>query len=275
MKKIIFLMLLSVFSMYYTNFSINLLRQKDPIMQEIKEKKANYEEKYIDAKIVDNTIIPGKYGKKVNVNKSYSNMERYGAYNEILTVMEEVKPSISIEDTFDKYIEKGNNTNKNVALIFLYDDNISKINGIIQKKHIPINIFIDGIYLEESKSLINKSNYQIELLSYDHKYEENTFKTSLSYLKSLTNREPHFCYTETINKELLSLCSKEKLHTIKPYLIIDNNLITNLKRNLTNGIIITIKSSSSNIYDLDSAIDYIINKGYDIVTLDTLIDENS
>ena len=39
MKKIIFLMLLSVFSMYYTNFSINLLRQKDPIMQEIKEKK--------------------------------------------------------------------------------------------------------------------------------------------------------------------------------------------------------------------------------------------
>ena len=148
MKKIIFLMLLSVFSMYYTNFSINLLRQKDPIMQEIKEKKANYEEKYIDAKIVDNTIIPGKYGKKVNVNKSYSNMERYGAYNEILTVMEEVKPSISIEDTFDKYIEKGNNTNKNVALIFLYDDNISKINGIIQKKHIPINIFIDGIYLE-------------------------------------------------------------------------------------------------------------------------------
>ena len=275
MKKIIFLMLLSVFSMYYTNFSINLLRQKDPIMQEIKEKKANYEEKYIDAKIVDNTIIPGKYGKKVNVNKSYSNMERYGAYNEILTVMEEVKPSISIEDTFDKYIEKGNNSKKDVSLIFIYDDNISKINNIIQKKHIPINIFIDGIDLEESKSIIKKANYQIELLSYDNKYEENTFKTSLSYLKSLTNKDPHFCYTETINNNLLNLCSKEKLHTIKPYLVIDNNLINNLKRNLTNGIIITIKSSSSNIYDLDSAIDYIINKGYDIVTLDTLIDENS
>ena len=275
MKKIIFLMLLSVFSMYYTNFSINLLRQKDPIMQEIKEKKANYEEKYIDAKIVDNTIIPGKYGKKVNVNKSYSNMERYGAYNEILTVMEEVKPNISIEDTFDKYIEKGNNSKKDVSLIFIYDDNISKINNIIQKKHIPINIFIDGIDLEESKSIIKKANYQIELLSYDNKYEENTFKTSLSYLKSLTNKDPHFCYTETINNNLLNLCSKEKLHTIKPYLVIDNNLINNLKRNLTNGIIITIKSTSSNLYDLSSAIDYIINKGYDIVTLDTLIDENS
>ena len=117
-------------------------------------------------------------------------------------------------------------------------------------------------------------NINYELLSYNGEYDENLFKTSLSYLESVTKRSPRYCYSEVENPDVLNLCSKLKMHTIKPYIRIDENLLKEVKSSLSNSIIISIKSSSSNISELSSVIDYVISKGYDIVSLDNLISEN-
>jgi len=275
MKKILLLFFLTIFSMYYTNVWVNILREKDSLMQEINANSFKYEVKSIDATIKDNDIIiPGKYGKKINKKESYLNMKKYRTYNELLTVMTEVKPDISVEDNYDKYIEKGNPLNKNISLVFIVDDNINQIIDILNTKKIVANIFIDGKYIKENENFIRTTNNQIELLSFNNKYEEDSFKVSLSYLKSLTGKDSHFCYTERKDEKILNLCKKLKLHVIKPYLVIENNLLSLLKKNINNGIVISIRINSANIDDLSLGIDYIRRKGYEIVTLDDLINEN-
>lgn len=276
MKKILVLIIFTLISMYYTNICMEVLKEKDPIMQEIKSNMSKYEESANDATIIGNVIVPGHIGRRVNKNKSYSKMKKYGNYNETLTVMEEVKPELSVSNTFDKYIEKGNSNNKNVSFVFIYDENIDKVIKILNSKHIPSTIFLDGIYLENDSlnGLKYNGNINYELLSYNGEYDENLFKTSLSYLESVTKRSPKYCYSEVENSDVLNLCSKLKMHTIKPYIRIDDNLLKEVKSSLSNSIIISIKSSSSNISELSSVIDYVISKGYDIVSLDNLISEN-
>lgn len=276
MKKILVLIIFTLISMYYTNICMEVLKEKDPIMQEIKSNMSKYEESANDATIIGNVIVPGHIGRRVNKNKSYSKMKKYGNYNETLTVMEEVKPELSVSNTFDKYIEKGNSNNKNVSFVFIYDENIDKVIKILNSKHIPSTIFLDGIYLENDSlnGLKYNGNINYELLSYNGEYDENLFKTSLSYLESVTKKSPKYCYSEVENSDVLNLCSKLKMHTIKPYIRIDDNLLKEVKSSLSNSIIISIKSSSSNISELSSVIDYVISKGYDIVSLDNLISEN-
>lgn len=276
MKKILILIIFTLISMYYTNICMEVLKEKDPIMQEIKSNMSKYEESANDANIIGNVIVPGHIGRRVNKNKSYSKMKKYGNYNETLTVMEEVKPELSVSNTFDKYIEKGNSNNKNVSFVFIYDENIDKVIKILNSKHIPSTIFLDGIYLENDSlnGLKYNGNINYELLSYNGEYDENLFKTSLSYLESVTKRSPRYCYSEVENPDVLNLCSKLKMHTIKPYIRIEENLLKEVKSSLSNSIIISIKSSSSNISELSSVIDYVISKGYDIVSLDNLISEN-
>lgn len=276
MKKILILIIFTLISMYYTNICMEVLKEKDPIMQEIKSNMSKYEESANDANIIGNVIVPGHIGRRVNKNKSYSKMKKYGNYNETLTVMEEVKPELSVSNTFDKYIEKGNSNHKNVSFVFIYDENIDKVIKILNSKHIPSTIFLDGIYLENDSlnGLKYNGNINYELLSYNGEYDENLFKTSLSYLESVTKRSPRYCYSEVENPDVLNLCSKLKMHTIKPYIRIDENLLKEVKSSLSNSIIISIKSSSSNISELSSVIDYVISKGYDIVSLDNLISEN-
>lgn len=276
MKKILVLIIFTLISMYYTNICMEVLKEKDPIMQEIKSNMSKYEESANDATIIGNVIVPGHIGRRVNKNKSYSKMKKYGNYNETLTVMEEVKPELSVSNTFDKYIEKGNSNNKNVSFVFIYDENIDKVIKILNSKHVPSTIFLDGMYLENDSlnGLKNNLNIDYELLSYNGEYDENLFKTSLSYLESVTKKSPKYCYSEVENSDVLNLCSKLKMHTIKPYIRIDEDLLKEVKSSLSNSIIISIKSSKSNVSELSSVIDYVISKGYDIVSLDNLISEN-
>ena len=164
MKKILILIIFTLISMYYTNICMEVLKEKDPIMQEIKSNMSKYEESANDANIIGNVIVPGHIGRRVNKNKSYSKMKKYGNYNETLTVMEEVKPELSVSNIFDKYIEKGNSNNKNVSFVFIYDENIDKVIKILNSKHIPSTIFLDGIYLENDSLNRLKYNGNINIM---------------------------------------------------------------------------------------------------------------
>lgn len=276
MNKIFYrllIILLIVFSFYYTNKIIDFLREEDPIMKDIKKTSNKYRINSINALIVDDSIIPGKVGKDIDYKKSYSNMKRYGAYNEMLTVFKEIKPVISIDDNYDKYIISGNREKRSVALVFkVYKDtNVDKVLKILGDE--KANFFIDGTYLENNVlKLKNMKNHELEILSYDNSYDKCLFETSISYLENITEKDVKFCYSEN-NEEVLELCSKLKLHTIMPSLIIKNNLYTEVKNNLNNSIIISIDVNNYNIRELSSTIDYIKGKGYKIQLLKDLLKE--
>lgn len=279
MKSIIYklsIIILLVFSFYYTNMMINFLKERDPIMKQIKNTTKKYSVKYKNAIIIDDNIISGKNGKTIDYNKSYNKMKKYGTYNETLTVLKEVTPKVSINNNYDKYIIKGNSENKNIALVFIInkDTNPSNILSILNNKSIKSTFFIDGTYLEDNIDMIRSmKHHELELLSYNNKYTSSYFKTSLYYLENLSGKKCKYCFTKYDNKELLNLCSKNKLHTVKPTLYLKNNIYSSIKKNISNSTIISFEINNYVESELSSSIDYIKSKGYNLVTLDTLISE--
>ena len=266
------IILFLVFSFYYTNKMIEFLKEKDPIMKDIRKTEDKYKIDSVDALIINDGIIPGKVGKNINYQKSYSRMKKYGAYNETLTVLKDVKPVVSIDDNYDKYIISGNKEKRSISLVFKVkeNDDIKNILNILNKKKVSANFFIDGTFLEKN-ILVLKSmkNHEIEILSYDNEYDKYLFETSVSYLESILEKDVKYCY----GKDALKLCSKLKLHTIKPGLEIHNNLYREVKNNINNSMIISIDINGYNIRELSSTIDYIRGKGYKIVLLSELLEE--
>ena len=273
MKKLLIILLL-LFSFFYTNKSISIIRNQDPLMKEIIKNKNKFEIKSVNAIVKENTIIPGKQGKEVDLEKTYTKMKQYGTYNEALTVLKETKPTISIDDNYDKLITSGNKENKNISLIFKVekDTNINKLLSILNYHNIQVTFFIDGLYIENNNNINNLSNHQIELLSYNNTIDEITFSSALSYLSYKTNKSPKYCLEE--NNNIINLCKKLKLHTISPTIIIKKDPYKELKNNLSNSSIILVPINNQIYESLSTSILYIKSKGYNFLTLSDLLSEN-
>ena len=272
MKKLLIIVLL-LFSFFYTNKSISIIRNQDPLMKEIIKNKNKFEIKSVNAIIKDNTIIPGIKGKEVDLEKTYTKMKQYGTYNEALTVFKETKPTISIEDNYDKLITSGNKENKNIALIFKVEKNtnLDKLLSILNYYNVQTTFFIDGLYIENN-DLNNLSHHQIELLSYNNTIDEVTFSSALSYLSYKTNKTPKYCLED--NNNIIKICKKLNLHTVSPTLIIEKDPYKEIKNNLKNSSIILIPINNYIYNNLSTSILYIKSKGYKFLTLSELLSEN-
>ena len=260
--------LLIAFSFYYTNKVAGIVRGKDPIMQSIKEEKANYEKKAINANVSGDNIIPGKNGKKVNIEASFQKMSQYGKYNDSLYVFDEVEPEVSINTYFDKYVESGREDSKDVALVFdiLRFDNMDDVLSLLESNNVTATFFVDGLFMENNRSLlenVSKKGYEIELLSYNGGYDKIYFESSLHVLNDITKDRPKYCVAHYDKKEVLDICNSLSLHT-------SNNSFGVVKNKLRGGSIIGLSNSRVN---LNTIINYIKQKGYNLVRLDTLLQE--
>ena len=270
----VLLLILSIFSFFYTNQIIDNLREKDPLMQEIKNSENKYYQEPINALIEDNRISSGQKGRTIDYNKSYYEMKKYGNYNESLIILKETIPVISIDNNYDKYIIRGNKRNKAVSLVFqVKDNNPMRIISILNKNKVKATFFIDGTFIEKNVNLLKTKKQIFELLSYQNNYQESLFKASISYLETLTNHKSSLCYTEEDNQELLTLCKKLKLHTIKPTIKIKKDAYKEVKENLENAMIISLAINPLIEKELSKVITYIKEKGYQIVPLENLISE--
>ena len=267
--------LLIAFSFYYTNKVAGIVRGKDPIMQSIKEEKANYEKKAINANVSGDNIIPGKNGKKVNIEASFQKMSQYGKYNDSLYVFDEVEPEVSINTYFDKYVESGREDSKYVALVFdiLRFDNMDDVLSLLESNNVTATFFVDGLFMENNRSLlenVSKKGYEIELLSYNGGYDKIYFESSLHVLNDITKDRPKYCVAHYDKKEVLDICNSLSLHTVIPSVDTSNNSFGVVKNKLRGGSIIGLSNSRVN---LNTIINYIKQKGYSLVRLDTLLQE--
>ena len=271
--QVLITLLIVIFSFYYTTLGTDIIRNNNPIMKKINIEKYKYEKKYINASIIDDTIIPGVNGIKVDLDKSFNKMFKYGIYNDSLYVFKDVKPSISIDDYYDKYITKGRNSG--VALVFTItkNDNVNDILKILNKEKIAATFFVDGVFLENNKDTIIdmiSKGYEIELYNYNGEYREVYFKNSLQILSELKQSKNMFCYTSYKDKKVLKLCSKNHLHTVIPTINIKTNTLKTIKDNIDNGSIIKMPKYTN---ELNISINYIKQRGYKIKRLDELLDE--
>ena len=126
MKKVlknISLLILVLFSFFYTDKVMDLVNRKDPLMNKINLLKYKYEILPVNAILEDNTIIPGIKGKSVNLDKSYENMKKSGIFREDYLIYNDILPSEMLSNNMDKYIIKGNDYNNRVALLIIIDPN--------------------------------------------------------------------------------------------------------------------------------------------------------
>ena len=269
---------LVLFSFYYTEKAIVLLESNDPIMKEIKDKGSTLEEDALNAKIDGDYLIPGYNGLVIDLEESFTKMKGYGSYNDALLVFEEVEPNISIDDYYDKYISSGNGMSTSIALVFTVDESsyTDNILNILKDMDTVGTFFIDGKFTDNNSSFVTlavSNSNEVEVLSYDNAYDELLFKASIDKIKTLTSTTPKYCYATYDNEEVLNLCSKLSMHTIIPTIRLDDNIYSNLKGNLRSGSIISIKLTESNIKELKVLINYIKQRGFTLVTLDTLLNE--
>jgi len=269
------LIILMLTSVIITNKTTQVVQEKDLLMTEIKTKSKLYNQPSQPAIITNNTIIPGLYGKKVNVKKSYDKMKKIGDFNENYLIYDYIEPSNTLNKHYDKYIINGNKNT--ISLIFLLNDNenINKILKILKQNKTNATFFINKIWFEKNKNLLNvikNDNHTIGILGINHNYNNKDFIKYNKELQKTINQEEIYCYY-TENTDDLLACKRQKNHTIKPNIEIKENPIRQIKEQIKPGNMITLPVNNDTEQQLDLIIKYIKLKGFELSNLENHINE--
>ena len=167
--KILSTIILFIFSLYYTDKLINLIKKNDPLMQTIIKKKNEYHEDPINAIITNQIIIPGISGQEIDIENSYQKMKKLGTYNENLLVYQTISPKISYQNNFDKIIIP--RKNNNIALIFLIENQniFNNINTILKNNNTIGNIINNSFPINNTnfKNTISTNSHADYCLTYN------------------------------------------------------------------------------------------------------------
>lgn len=267
--KIIGLLCLICFTFFYTEKVIDISIEQDEIMAKIKEEEQNYNISPKNAIIKDNTIIPGNSGRQIDEQSSYKAMKKIGYYDESLLIYSRIYPDVSIYNNYNKYIIKGNISNKDVSLIYIIsnDKTIDNVIDIVNNNQTVINFFIDSNFLNNNINIINKINkYEIYNYGSSGKYTRDNLIITNNIINNKANNNSTFCLFLEEDEKSLNNCINNKMLSLSPTV---RGQYINIVNNVTSGSIILIENTK----ELDSIIKYIKTKGYNIVSLSKLITE--
>lgn len=270
--KIFVVLLLVGFSFFYTEKVTLIARNSDPIMRAIKKEESNKKVSNVNPVINNDEYIMGINGCEIDVDKSYSKMRSVGEFKEELIVMKETSND---KDLTDKYVIGGNNKEKKVSLIFIVNKDIdSNLTNYINDKNLKVNYFIDGKYLEENMITVKflSENSNIYYLGENEEYSDENMLYHNNLISMNGSNEPKYCFTSDKDNNTLKLCNDYDMVTIKSD-IIKENIYKRIKDKLNNGVIFAI--DSDNIDEIKVSINYILSKGYNIISLEDLLSEKN
>ena len=266
------------FSFFYTNEISTVIKENDDLLKQINEVKEQYETKPIDAKVIDNDIIPGMSGRSIDVDESYNKMKKLDSFNDKLLIYKDTKPSVSVNKVYDKYIISGNESKKEVTLNFLLEDNenINKVLEILNKYNIKANFFVTINWFENNNEditeLIKKGHIIGNVLK-----ENNDFKSDINWMNSIISKmnkqDGTYCYNNDKNIVFLNVCKLNNSYTITPTIEAFDKPFIQVKQNIKNGSIISLKVNDKTITELPLIIEYINSKGFNIETISKIIEE--
>ena len=260
--KLFGLFILICLTFIYTDKVIDVAISQDPIMIKIKDyaKIANISP--INASIYENTIIPGSVGKYIDEDVSYKAMKKIGYYEPTLLSYKSIYPEISIYNSYNKYIIKGNTKYNNISLIYIIKNNntIDNIISTIKKYNVPINFFIDANFLNNNIAIIDKLKDN-EIYNYGNNgiYTKDNLIIANNIINNKANNNSIYCLFTKKDNPTMEICSNSKMLS----LYVKTNNYYNIKSSLENGSLILI----DNTQELNNIIEYIISKGYNLVPL--------
>lgn len=266
------------FCFFYTNKISMVIKDNDDILKQIKQIKEQYKIEPIDAKIDGNTIIPGLSGSEIDVNNSYKKMKKINSFNDNLLVYKKINPSVSVKNVYDKYIISGNKSKQEVSLLFIVNDNdnINNILSILDEHEVSATFFTDGYWFENNNQLIIdlvEKGHNVGNLGYSYNYNNSSVSWMNAIIKKIANQKETYCYNISEDSTALDICSNNKSYTIRPTLIVKNNPLIEIKKDLTNGSIISLEVNNTTIKELPLILDFIDSKGLKMVNIENLIEE--
>lgn len=260
-------------SFLYTEKTALIVKDVDEIMIKIKNIYSIKKQEPVQAKIVGNTIIPGLNGSEIDINQSYRKMRYSGKYNDNLLEYRTLYVDNLLSNNKDKVIISGNNQKKQIALILVlnnerYIDNLNKIN-----KKSDISIFISGSFAETSNQNLDQLSFKKSILGtigYNYEYNIPDYVWLDNIVKSISNTNNSYCLS--VEKKAPEGCIKSNNFTIygNP---ISSSFLIKTKQQLNSGKILIYNVNDLLIKEIDSILDFINSKGYEIVKIDKLLKE--
>ena len=244
------LIILISFSFYYTDKVSKLAYNKNNLVKQIKEVQVFYNKEALNAQIdfQENTIIPGLYGKKINITESYLNMNDFKTFNDNYLIYKRVKPQKSLKDNLDKFIISGNKSKRNVSIIISDNKNV--------KNYLNSNGIVYSCISDEKddcQNIINSASNNTD------------FKLLNRFLKK-SNR---FCLQGFSN---IDLCKKYNYYLLKTNTILKNYNLSEVKSNLENGSIILL-TKYARVDDIVLLLREIEYRDLKVVSLKKLVSE--
>lgn len=250
--KYALVVILCVFSFYFSDRAIIMVQDMSPIMQQIKEI-SDSGTIPVNAEIKNDTIIPGISGSKINERESFIKMNEFGTFNETFLVYDNIKPEVSLYDNLDKVII---NTKKKNNIALIIDNNFNLEDFFKEEKIIYSKIIKNIEEVDDHTHYINGNSQEKEFIKLN------------SYLKK-NNINDKVCL---IGNSHRGLCQKFKYFLVKPTSIIRHSNIAQYKSLINGGNIVKL-DSSININELKLIINHIRYKNLTIISLDELIKE--
>lgn len=274
MKKIeyIGILLLFALSLIYLNKTTNILKDKDPIMQNIVHNANNYRIESVNAKINEDTIIPGTNGCVIDINKSYAKMKKINEYTDKMLKYKDLIPEITINNIYNKYIISGNETKRNVSIIININEEVEKLNTLVSTNKIKLNVFLDSEILKNDVISINKEYVKIYNGGLNNNYDDITIEWMNDVIMENYNQSK-YCINRNKNDDNLLVCARNKMHTITPTINVTKSNMHTAKKQINNGSIIYF--DEKNIDNIITISDYIKSKGFKIVFLEELLSEKT
>jgi len=270
MKKIVeysLITILFIFSLIYTERASNIAKREDPIMKSIIKNASSYNIDSVNALVSGDTITPGIRGCVIDINKSYEKMKRINEYRDTLLRYKDLIPEITI---YNKYISNGNKKKRQVSIVVNISNDITEINSIASFNKEKINVFVDSVMLETKLLKVDKEYINIYNGGNNNNYDDITIEWMNDVILDNYN-ESKYCINKNKNDDNLVICARNKMHTISPKIIVKQNTY-DVKALIENGSIIYF--DENNIKNIDSIIKYVKSKGYEIVFLNELLNEN-
>ncbi|WP_100010916.1 polysaccharide deacetylase family protein [Lentibacillus sediminis] len=151
----------------------DVAKQNDSLLEEIKNKRADYHEEpdnaYID-EVWKKT--PGRNGLEVNVQKSYEKMKEIGEFDPSLLVYDQVSPTVTLKDLPAAPIYRGHPEKQMVALLINVSwgaEHIPDILNILNENNVKATFFIEGKWTRENAELVKMIDEQGHLIG-NHGY---------------------------------------------------------------------------------------------------------
>ena len=259
--KYILITIFALFSFYYSNKIIELSEKNNVLLVSINDYAKENDYKCREGSITEDGIILGLSGLSVNKDRSYNNMKGIGFKKELIEY-DENKCILNKDNNKDKYIIKGNDYNYNVSLVIDVNTGsyFKKMMTIANNKNVELNLLMNFNMLNNNLEKVeNHSNIL---------FKGNSEKELNNFIKILHNE---FYCVKTNDYEVIDICKKEKLNSIKLLDYIESDLLTNTKKILDKGKIIFIKETNNNLNELSATINYIESRGYNIVSINELL----